>query len=62
MKGGKADRTKLGKKRPASRPTDAEKSRAGPKRGEKAREWGAFETRDEPKPSGLPKGVKPRKP
>ena len=62
MKGGKADRTKLGKKRPASRPTAAEKSRAGPKRGEKAREWGAFETRDEALPARPLKGVKPRKP
>lgn len=61
MKGGKID--KDGKRGKASnRPTPAEKSRAGPKRGDKKREWGAFETDAERTTVPPVKRTSPRKP
>ncbi len=63
MRGGKADKGSSGRKKPAPRPTAAEIARTGPKRGEKSREWGAFDTGAGPVPQAAPaKGHKPRKP
>jgi hypothetical protein len=61
MKGGKIDKGGTGRKRPA-RPTEAEKSRAGPKRGDKQREWGAFETDPTRPPATPPKRTSRRTP
>ncbi len=62
MRGGKADKGGSGRKRPAARPTASEIARTGPKRGEKSREWGAFDTRNET-PAAVPqKRGTPRKP
>jgi hypothetical protein len=63
MRGGKADKGTSGRKKPAARPTAAQIARTGPKRGQKPREWGAFDTGagDAPQPAPV-KGQKPRKP
>lgn len=63
MKGGKADKGASARKKPAARPTEAQVARTGPKRGQKTREWGAFETGagDVPQPAPA-KGTRNRKP
>lgn len=63
MKGGKADKGASGRKKPAPRPTEAQVARTGPKRGQKTREWGAFETGTGAVPKPAPaKGTRPRRP
>jgi hypothetical protein len=63
MKGGKADKGTSARKKPAARPNAAQVARTGPKRGEKSRDWGAFETGAGQVPHVAPvKGRKPRKP
>ena len=62
MRGGKADKGGSGRKKPADRPTASEIARTGPKRGQKIREWGAFETRDDAPTPVPPKRGNPRKP
>jgi hypothetical protein len=47
MRGGKAENGGGSRKRPTAQPAKAQRQRQGPKRGEKKREWGAFETGDD---------------
>lgn len=62
MKGGKAGKGGESRKRPPARSGEPSGVRTGPKRGEKKREWGAFNSADDIPPPVPPKGGKPRKP
>lgn len=62
MKGGKAGKGSSGRKKPVARAADSDRVRTGPKRGEKPREWGAFDTSSGVPQAAPPKGKISRKP